>query len=169
MLLITGIFLLLQTTVLSRLPFAAVTPDIMMVLTVSMGFMQGKKEGLMTGFVSGLFIDLISGSFFGGHAFLYMMAGYFSGFFCQIYFDNSVRLPLMLTGAGETFLNLAIYLSTFLLRGKLAFGKYLEIIILPSVVFTVLSTLVVYPVLYKINHLLVERQKEASSSLWIRE
>ncbi len=169
MLFIIGLFLLLQTTVLSRLPFAIVTPDIMMILTVSMGFMQGKKEGLLTGFVSGLFIDIISGSVFGGHAFLYMMAGYFSGFFCQIYFDNSVRLPLVLVGAGETFLNLAIYLSNFLLKGKLAFGKYLAVIILPTVAFTVLSTLIVYPILYKINHLLVERQKEASSSLWIRE
>lgn len=169
MLFITGIFLLLQTTVLSHLPFASVTPDIMMILTVSMGFMQGKKEGLMAGFVSGLLIDLISGSVFGGHAFVYMMAGYFSGFFCQIYFDDSVRVPLLLAGVGETFLNVAVYLAAFLLRGKLSFGKYLGNIILPTVVFTVLCTLIVYPVLYKINHLLVERQKEASSSLWIRE
>ena len=36
-------------------------PNILLILTVSIGFMQGSGEGIVTGFLAGLLIDLFYG------------------------------------------------------------------------------------------------------------
>ena len=71
---------LLQTTVFRSLEMGQVAPNLLIVLTISFGFMQGKKEGLMVGFFSGLLIDLFYGDVLGFYAMLYMYIGYLSGF-----------------------------------------------------------------------------------------
>ena len=62
-----------------------------------------------------------------------------------------------------------IYVFGFLLRGRLEFGIYFTQIILPEIIYTVLITLIFYRLLFKINHALMDRQKEERQSLWIRD
>ena len=49
---------LLQTTVLGIISIGSITPNLMLILCVSMGLMRGRKSGLWTGFFCGLLIDL---------------------------------------------------------------------------------------------------------------
>ncbi|MDO5703368.1 MAG: rod shape-determining protein MreD, partial [Lachnospiraceae bacterium] len=72
---------LIQTTVLGRLGILSVKPNILLILTVSIGFMQGRSEGLLVGFLCGIMIDLFYGDVFGFYALLYMLSGYFCGRF----------------------------------------------------------------------------------------
>ena len=160
---------ILQTSVFSMLDFLAVTPNLLLILTVSVGFMQGKTEGLLAGFIAGLMIDLFYGDVFGFYALLYMLCGYFSGRFSQIYFDEDVKIPLILVAVSDVFLGLAVYFARFLLRGRLGLFGYLTGIILPEMVCTVLFTIVLYRLFYKINHSLVEKEKKGRQSLWIRD
>ncbi len=168
-LLMLWICFLLQTTVFNMLDFLAATPNLLLILTVSIGFMQGKQEGLLTGFAAGLMIDLFYGDIFGFYALLYMLAGYFSGRFSQIYFDEDVKIPLMLTALCDLFLNTAIYFLRFLLRGRVHFFSYLSGVIFPEVVCTVLFTIVFYRIFYKVNHSLLEKEKRGRQSLWIKD
>lgn len=158
-----------QTSILNMLDFLAVTPNLLMILTVSIGFMQGKTEGLLTGFAAGLMIDLFYGDVFGFYALLYMLCGWFSGRFSQIYFDEDVKIPLILVALSDLFLGLAVYFARFLLRGRLGLFGYLTGIILPEMVCTVLFTIVLYRIFYKINHGMVEKEKKGRHSLWIRD
>ena len=56
---------LLQCTVMDYISIGSITPNLPLILCVSMGLMRGRKAGLWTGFFSGLFIDLFYGSLFG--------------------------------------------------------------------------------------------------------
>ncbi len=160
---------ILQTAVFPMLGFFSCVPDIMLILTVAMGFMQGRIEGIVTGFLCGLLTDLFYGDIFGFQAFLYMITGYFCGRFSQIYFDEDVKMPLLLCGACDISKNLVIYVSRFLLRGRLDFAGYLKSVILPEAVSTILFTLLLYRLFYSINHSLVEKEKKGTQTLWIRE
>ena len=168
-LLVLWILFILQTAVFPMLDFLAAVPDLMLILTVAMGFMQGKVEGLMTGFVCGLLTDLFYGDIFGFSALLYMLPGYFCGSFSKIYFDEDVKMPLLLVGVSDVLKGVIIYAARFLLRGRLDFPGYLTSVILPEAVCTMLFTIVLYRLFYSINHSLVEKEKKGRQSLWIRD
>ena len=160
---------ILQTTVFSTFRFLSATPNLMMILTVSIGFMQGRTEGLLTGFACGLLYDICYGGLFGFYALLYMLCGYFCGRFSKIYFDEDIKVPLLLTGGCDAFFNLVVYFSRFLLRGRLHFAGYLKAVMVPDVVATLLLTIILYRLFYRINHSLTEKEKKGRQSLWIRE
>ncbi|MDO4619754.1 MAG: rod shape-determining protein MreD [Lachnospiraceae bacterium] len=166
--LLVWICFILQTTVFSTLTFFTAAPNVLIILTVSIGFMQGRTEGLLTGFLCGLLVDLFYGKIFGFFALVYLLVGYFCGRYSKIYFDEDVKIPLLLTGAGELFLNLMIYIGQFMLRGRTDFGGYLKGVILPETVSTLLAAIILYRLFYKLNHSLVEKEKKGRQSLWIR-
>lgn len=49
---------LVQTTVWNLFTLGTVKPNLLLILTVSMGLMRGKHTGLWVGFISGIIIDL---------------------------------------------------------------------------------------------------------------
>ena len=49
---------LLQTSVFEFLKLADVMPNILLILTVTIAFIRGKKAGIVVGFVCGLLIDI---------------------------------------------------------------------------------------------------------------
>ena len=63
-LLIIGTFLI-QSTLRAVIPAQYTIPDLLLILTCSIGLMRGKMEGMLTGFFSGLLYDLFYGSVFG--------------------------------------------------------------------------------------------------------
>ena len=70
---------LLQSTIFKFLSFASISPNLLIIVTSSFGFMRGKKEGMVIGFFSGLLIDIFYGSVIGLYALLYMYVGYTNG------------------------------------------------------------------------------------------
>ena len=145
---ILWVFFILQTTVFQLQTVTGVSPNLLLFLTVSLAFMQGKKEGLVVGFLSGLLIDLFYSRTLGFHALIYLLIGYGTGYFCHVFFDEDVKMPIILVAVTDFIYSMYIYV----------FGIY-----------TVLITLIFYRLLFKINHALMDRQKEERQSLWIRD
>ncbi len=169
MFIIMLVFFLLETAVLPMITILSAVPNLLLIFTAAMGFMQGKKEGMMVGFTAGLLIDLSYESVFGVNALIFLCIGYVSGCFADIYFDEDVKIPLLLVTGGDLFLNIIVYIREFLLRGKLNLGGYLMQVIIPEIVSTVIFTLLLYRLLYLINHSMVEKEKKGKRSLWIRD
>ncbi len=163
------LFFLLETAILPMVSVLSAVPNMLIILTASIGFMQGKKEGMAIGFLSGLFIDITFGELFGVYALIYLLIGYVSGFFTDIYFDEDVRIPLLLVFTGDFFLNVVVYILSAFLEGHYAFGSYFIGVILPEMISTVIFTLLFYRMIYLINHSMVEREKKGKQSLWIRD
>lgn len=158
---------LLQCTVLHVFSIGSITPNLLLILCVSMGLMRGKKSGLWVGFFSGLLIDLFYGSLFGFYALIYMYVGYFSGYACRIYYDDDVKVPMFLVAGMDFFYNIAVYALQFLLRGRLGFGTYFSRIIIPEIFYTTFLTLIVYRIFYYINYRFMNITRKESESIWV--
>jgi rod shape-determining protein MreD len=78
-LLLLGVILILQTTVLDSVAIAGIKPDLVMLLVVLNGFLLGTKEGAFLGFAGGIVEDLFLGSYIGLNALSKMAAGYLAG------------------------------------------------------------------------------------------
>ncbi len=158
---------LLQCTVLHVISIGSITPNLILILCISMGLMRGRKSGMWTGFFSGLFVDMFYGSVFGFYALIYMYIGFLSGYAHRVCYDDDIKVPVLLAGVGDILYGLAVYALQFLLRGRLGLGTYLFRIILPETFYTVILTLVMYRVFYKINYRFMNPSRKESESIWV--
>ena len=154
---------LLESTVFHKLSFASICPNLMIIITSSFGFMRGKKEGMTVGFVCGLFVDVFWGSMLGFHMLLFTVIGYLNGIFKHLFFDEDIKLPILLIGGSELVYGCVMYGCLYMLRGDFTFFSYLYHIILPELVYTILVTFILYQVILRINKKLeAEEQRSAS-------
>lgn len=154
---------IIQCTILNSFALGSITPNLLIVITSSIGFMRGKKEGMLTGFMAGLLIDLFFGSYLGFQAFIYMIIGYGNGYFQRLFFDEDIKLPLILIGCSEFVYGITIFVTGFLLRAKFNFGYYLLNVILPELVYTLLATLLIYKGVRRINHWLEDSERRSTN------
>lgn len=83
--------LLVQSTVLARLPLPGGAPDLLLVLVVGFALVEGALSGTVTGFVAGLLADLGSDHELGRSALAYALVGYLVG----LLQDDRPRSPLL--------------------------------------------------------------------------
>lgn len=154
---------LIQTTIVQYISLGSITPNLLIVVTSSIGFMRGKKEGMLTGFLCGLLIDVLYSDIMGYQALLYLMIGYGNGYFQQLFYDDDIKLPLVLIGVSELIYGIAIFIFSFLLRSKFDFSYYFYNIIIPELIYTLLITLILYQIIKKINHVLENDERRRAS------
>lgn len=87
---VVGTALLLQGTVLARLPLPGGVPDLLLVCVVAFALAEGPRSGTVTGFVTGLLADLGADHEVGRLALVYALAGYLAG----LLEDDRPRSPL---------------------------------------------------------------------------
>ncbi|HIS27655.1 MAG TPA: rod shape-determining protein MreD [Candidatus Pullilachnospira intestinigallinarum] len=156
------IVFILQGTIFQTLAIASISPNLLLVLTVSFGFMRGKREGLFVGFFCGLLIDIFYGyeNAIGFYALLYMYIGFLNGFLYKVFYDDDIKVPMLLVGVSDVAYGLVVYGIQFLLRGRLDVFGYLYRIIVPEMVYTVLITVIFYRILFWLNRKLTETEWE---------
>ncbi len=71
--------LLVQSTVLTRLPLPGGAPDLLLVLVVAYALAEGPLSGTVTGFCAGLLADLTSDHELGRTALVLALVGYVAG------------------------------------------------------------------------------------------
>ena len=154
---------LLQCTVFKALSIASISPNLLIVVVASFGFMRGKKEGLFVGFFAGLLLDIMFGTVIGFYALIYMLIGYGNGFFQRVFYDEDIKLPLALIAGSEFLYGMVIYVLLFMLKSDFHFLNYLRHVIMPELVYTILVTLVLYQIILHINRRLEEEEKRSAS------
>ncbi len=151
---------ILQCTVFQVLSLASVSPNLLLVITSSLGFMRGEREGLLVGFFSGLLTDIFFGNLFGVYALLYMFLGYGSGLFHRVFYDEDIKLPMIWIALSELIYGLSVYFFMFLMRSKFEFPFYFTHIILPELIYTVVLTIVIYRPIRSFNRFLERLSRE---------
>ena len=154
---------ILLCTVFPALAISNIKPNLMLIVTASFGFMRGPREGMFLGFASGLLIDIQYGDMIGFYALIYLAAGFINGLFEQMYFDEDIKLPLFLIAGSDFIYGVVIYFLMFLLRSDFQFLYYLNRIIIPEAIYTIVITLAVYPLLLFINRRLEAEEKRSAS------
>lgn len=146
-----------QGTFFRILDFNNIVPNLMIIVTVSTALLNGEKYGITVGFFCGLLMDIFNdGSSLGFYALIYMYIGYFNGGFTKIFFPDDVKLPIFLVVISDFIYGFSVYVLLFLLRGRTGFGFYFGKIILPEMIYTVVVTLIVYPIILRIHKLLLK-------------
>ena len=143
---------ILQSSVFSRLNIGKTIPNLLIILTACVGFMEGDMFGLITGFVCGMLMDVFFSPFNGFYAVIYMYIGYFNGKFCNIFYPEDVKLPVGLIITSDLMYGLSCYVFLFLLRGRFDFSYYLGNVIFPEVIATVIVTLCMYPIILTVHN-----------------
>ena len=135
----------------------------MIVVTSSFGFMRGKKEGMVVGFISGLLIDVMFNDLIGFYALIYTLLGYANGFFRKIFYDDDIKLPLILIATSDLLYGHIVCIFMFIMRSRFDYFYYLKSIIIPELIYTVLVTLVLYQIILRINRKLEAEEKRSAS------
>ena len=136
-----------QTTLFYGLSFGGIVPNLLIIITASVGFMRNEKEGLLVGFFCGILCDIFFGDMIGFQALIYMYIGFLNGLFSKIFYPEDLKLPLCLIAISDLSYGMVNYVFLFLLRGKFDFGFYMKSLIVPEVVYTLIITFALYPVL----------------------
>ena len=144
---------ILQCSVFNSLALGGIIPNLMIILTSSFGFMRGEKEGLLIGFFSGLLCDIFFGSFLGFYAMIMMYIGFINGKFCRIFYPEDIKLPLALIVVSDI---------SYGLLGRFHFPYYFTRVILPEALYTIVVTIVLYPLILKVNQKLEEKEKRSA-------
>lgn len=152
---------LMQTAVFDFLNLAGVVPNILLILTVSMGFIRGKKTGIIIGFFCGLLIDVFSGEVMGQYALLYLLFGYANGWFHTYFYEDDILLPVGLLAANSLVYSFVIFFFFFALRGRMHFFSYLWNIMIPEAVYTGITALILYKILLTIDVRLSDGEKRS--------
>lgn len=166
----------IQSSMFRFFSLANIMPNLLLILIVSTAYMRGRMAGLLTGFFSGLLVDLMYGSFIIGnnslsgeyvsypiigiHALLYLLIGYFIGYINRFYSNDDYTLPLIITAVSSFVYKFIYYVIEFLLRGRLNFVYYLRRFIIPEVIYTVAASIFVYKLLHMINHRLNRKSED---------
>ncbi len=112
---VIGAFVLIQTTLLSKITIFGVTPDIAMIILVCISIRNGSMVGQISGFATGILEDLLSLSPLGFHCFIKTATGFLFGLFRGSVFIDPVLIPLLIGVIATVFKGLvASFLSIFI-------------------------------------------------------
>ena len=154
----------LQSTLFQTLSFGGISPNLLIIITAAFGFMCGRTCGLTVGFFSGLLFDIFFGDVLCFHALIYMYIGYINGNFKQIFYKEDIKLPIVLIICSDFVFGFVYYVLLFLLRGRFHFVHYLTRIMIPEVVYTVVVTLALYPLIRSVTMRLGEGEKRSEDN-----
>ena len=134
-----------------------VTPDLILIMVVSVGLLRGPDQGLFFGIISGLFLDLLSGHIIGVQALSKMALGFCSGFMEKNIFKDNVLVPAMsVFGATLVFESFNIFLYMAFHAHYSFFSTFLSTII-PLAFYNALCTPLIYFLILKMERWMVER------------
>ena len=152
----------LQSTVFRTINFGGVGPNLLIIATAVFGFMNGKKTGTVIGFFCGMLVDIFFGDVLGFYALIYMYIGFINGMFHKIFYPEDIKLPLILISLSDAAYGFITYFLMFLLRSRFHFTFYFSRVILPEIVYTIVITIFMYPIILIMNKRFIEEEKRSA-------
>ncbi len=169
--LVTGLVILIafliQNNIFGAIPLVEITPNLLLLVTISLGLLHGKISGLLVGFFAGLMMDIFGGEVLGQYALILCLLGYGCGFFTPYFYMDSLLLPLSVCAVAEVLYGLYIYVFGFLLRGRFDIGYYFLRIIVPETIYTLIVLVVAYRFLMFVNRRLELAAKRRSADRFV--
>lgn len=142
---------LLQTTIFSNLSFGGITPNILIIITATYGFMFGRRYGMSVGFACGLLMDIFYGNVLGFYTLIFLYIGFGNGYFHRIFYQEDIKLPLFLITGSDLLYSIITYILLFVLRGRFEVVQYFSKVIIPELIYTLFVTVFIYPCILFIN------------------
>lgn len=142
--------LLLQSTLFSTVTLRGAKPDLIVLITVVLAYLEGPSSGALAGFVGGMAEDFLLNQPKGITALTLTLVGYGVGMLRQYVTTPSPILPVALVGCSTVIAVLFYGLVAFLL-GQLEAGfLYLVRVALLSGLYNAVLTPILFPVVRRV-------------------
>ena len=143
---------MLQSNFTRIIPILTAAPNLLLIVTFSVGFLKGRMWGMLTG--------LGCGGVLGYYTLIFIYIGYFNGIFTRVLAHDMVVMPVLLCSANELIYSIYIYVFSFLLFGRVNIADYIKNLALPELLMTAIATIIVYGVIMTVDRHLTEAEKK---------
>jgi rod shape-determining protein MreD len=137
-----------QATAMPHVTILGVKPDLVLLMVISWSLLRGAKEGLMWAMVGGIGLDLLSGASFGTSIVPLVILSLVASLGELSVFRTRIALPLVATLIATLVYNLYFLLLLYAKGRSIAWADSLSKVVLPSTLFNVLLSPLVYRALY---------------------
>jgi rod shape-determining protein MreD len=142
--------LLLQTTIFAEINLLGAKPELMYLITIAFGMLEGPASGAITGFVGGMAQDFLLDAPKGITALTLTLLGYAIGMARQFIVSPSPVLPVVLVALG-TFGGVLFYGVVSFLLGQLdSTWLYLLRVAVLSAIYNAILTPLVFPIMRRV-------------------
>lgn len=101
---------ILQSTLISRLPFINVIPDLALCIIVFSAYVNGTMTGQVSGFFSGLLLDFLSAAPLGMNCLVRTLIGALTGIFKGAFFLDIFFMPVILCAVATLLKALIVFI-----------------------------------------------------------
>jgi rod shape-determining protein MreD len=135
-----------QVSAVSSVQVLGTTPDLLLVVLVSVALLRGALTGAIAGFAAGLIVDVATLGTLGLTALLLTLAGYWAGRYGETTGRGRVYAPLLAVVAVTALYGIGAYVLTFLL-GEAVSARGALLPVLPTMLLNAILALPAYGVL----------------------
>lgn len=101
---------IIESSILSNISFLYVVPDLVLICSIYFSILNGRTIGVSTGFVSGLFLDFVTGVPFGFNCLYRTIIGYVSGLFTNTIIVSGLMVPMLTVGIGTLAKSILVHI-----------------------------------------------------------
>lgn len=144
--------LLIESSIFSFFMLEKASPDLFLVMVISLGFILGERRGAIIGLCAGLLQDVIFGSALGFFALAKMLLGYGAGLLGRELYQEQLFAPVLLVFVGTLAHEFVLYflVSQFIGRG-MPVEWSLSRLFIPKAFYNMGLTLLIYPILFRFS------------------
>lgn len=137
---------IIESSILSNISFLLVVPDLVLICSIYFSLLNGKVYGEVSGFISGVFLDFITGVPFGLNCVFRTLMGYLFGLFSETIIISGLVIPMVSVAIGTVAKKLLIFFIS-LLFPKLSLNIYS--IISYHFLFEFAANIILAPIVFK--------------------
>ena len=137
---------IIESSILSNISFFLVVPDLVLICCIYFSLLNGKLYGEISGFISGIFLDFITGVPLGLNCIFRTIIGYIAGLFSNTIIISGIVIPMASVGIATLTKKLSIFLIS-LFFPKLSLNIYS--IISYDFLFEFCANIILAPVIFK--------------------
>ena len=137
---------IIESSILSNISFLLVVPDLVLICSIYFSLLNGKVYGEVSGFISGVFLDFITGVPFGLNCVFRTLMGYLFGLFSETIIISGLVIPMASVAIGTVAKKLLIFFIS-LLFPKLSLNIYS--IISYQFLFEFAANIILAPIVFK--------------------
>lgn len=157
------IVLIILAVIVQSLPISydfisGVHPDFLLIIITMAAVNYGRTTGGVLGFIAGLLQDWFSGGLFGIHTISKTITAYLFGFLKENIYQQHFLTPPLITVLATVVNQALILMFTKLLVEIIVLKEVAKEIILPLAIWNSIISLVIYPVIYKLERILTRRK-----------
>lgn len=160
--LILAFFLIyfLQIGLLSSFTIAGIKPNLFIVYILFIGLFADQAFGISFGVLCGLMLDFLYGKNIGVSAIMFCIIGYLAAYFDKNFSkENKLTIIVMVAGATIVYEFGVYFINSLLSNFDREYLSFLKIILI-EVVYNVLLSILLYPIIQKAGYLIDRNVKK---------